>query len=56
MQVAEVEDVVNDKINKRLPVHAYVAPLDQVRGVPNFFAFNALRRYRGQSRMAWGCR
>lgn len=29
VQVAEVEDVVNDKISKELPVHAQVAPLDQ---------------------------
>lgn len=28
-QVAEVEDVVNDKINKSLRVFAYVAPLEQ---------------------------
>lgn len=28
-QVAEVEDVVNDKINKSLPVYAFVAPLEQ---------------------------
>ncbi|CAN0484350.1 unnamed protein product, partial [Ectocarpus sp. 8 AP-2014] len=28
-QVADVEDLVNDKINKNLPVYAFVAPLEQ---------------------------
>lgn len=32
-QVAEVEDVVNDKINKGLPVYAYVAPLEQASAI-----------------------
>lgn len=30
-QVAEVEDVVNEKIKKSLPVCAFVAPLEQVK-------------------------
>lgn len=29
LQVGLVEDMVNEKINSSLPVHAYVAPLDQ---------------------------
>ncbi len=32
-KVAEVEDVVNDKINKGLPVYAYVAPLEQASAI-----------------------
>ena len=29
LQVAEVEDMVNEKINNNLPVHAFVAPLEK---------------------------
>ncbi|CAM9105783.1 unnamed protein product [Ectocarpus sp. 13 AM-2016] len=32
-QVADVEDLVNDKINKNLPVYAFVAPLEQAKRI-----------------------
>lgn len=34
IQVAEVENTVNEKIQQSLPVHAYVAPLEQASGRP----------------------
>lgn len=38
-QVAEVEDMVNDKINKSLPVYAFVAPLEQASVVDSLLLF-----------------
>lgn len=35
VQVAEVEDVVNEKISKELPVYSQVAPLDQASDPPS---------------------
>lgn len=35
-QVAEVEDVVNEKINNSLPVYAFVAPLEQASKTTGF--------------------
>ncbi|CAB1118771.1 unnamed protein product [Ectocarpus sp. CCAP 1310/34] len=32
-KVADVEDLVNDKINKNLPVYAFVAPLEQAQRI-----------------------
>lgn len=34
LQVAEVENTVNEKIQQSLPVHAYVAPLEQASQRP----------------------
>ena len=33
MQVAEVEDVVNESITKSLPVYAQIAPLEQASAI-----------------------